>query len=197
MSEAVSAGQGGHAKRRNEWSLSARTEDPDGTRSLAAALAGHSRPGDLVLLVGGLGAGKTVFAQGFASGLGVDGPVTSPTFTLVRQYPCARPGPVRQLVHADLYRLDHLAEVVDLALPELIEGHAVALVEWGDAGAPVFGDSALEVALTPEGRRQVSDGGPEPRTVVLSARGPAWSDRRSAIAAALEPFALARSGDTR
>jgi tRNA threonylcarbamoyladenosine biosynthesis protein TsaE len=197
MSEAVSAGQGGHAKRRNEWSLSARTEDPDGTRSLAAALAGHSRPGDLVLLVGGLGAGKTVFAQGFASGLGVDGPVTSPTFTLVRQYPCGRPGPVRQLVHADLYRLDHLAEVVDLALPELIEGHAVALVEWGDAGAPVFGDSALEVALTPEGRRQVSDGGPEPRTVVLSARGPAWSDRRSAIAAALEPFALARSGDTR
>jgi len=126
------------------WSLGVRTEDPDETRRLAAALAGESRPGDLVLLVGGLGAGKTVFAQGFASGLGVAGPVTSPTFTLVRQYPCTRPGPVRQLVHADLYRLDHLAEVADLALPELIEGQAVALVEWGDAGAPVaLGDGEL------------------------------------------------------
>ena len=86
---------------------------------------------------------------------------------------------------------------MDLALPELIEGHAVALVEWGDAGAPVFGDSALEVVLTPEPRRQVSDGGPEPRTVVLSARGPGWSGRRSAIAAALEPFTLTGPGDTR
>lgn len=176
-----------------EWSLCARTEDANGTRSLAAALAGQSRPGDLVLLVGGLGAGKTVFAQGFGAGLGVDGPVTSPTFTLVRQYPCAGPGSVRQLVHADLYRLDHLAEVADLALPELIEGQAVALVEWGDVGAPVLGDSALEVALTPCGDR--SDGGAEPRTVVLSARGPAWSDRRDSVAAALEPFAAPRPAD--
>lgn len=180
------------------WSLGVRTEDPDETRRLAAALAGESRPGDLVLLVGGLGAGKTVFAQGFASGLGVAGPVTSPTFTLVRQYPCTRPGPVRQLVHADLYRLDHLAEVADLALPELIEGQAVALVEWGDAGAPVLGESALEVALTPDERGTSSDGDAEPRSVVLSARGPGWADRADAIAAVLEPFAVTRlTGDAR
>ena len=180
------------------WSLRTRTEGPEETRRLAAALAGQSRPGDLVLLVGGLGAGKTVFAQGFASGLGVDGPVTSPTFTLVRQYPCAGPGPVRQLVHADLYRLDHLSEVVDLALPELIEGQAVALVEWGDVGAPVLGESALTVGLTPEGGRLSGEGGAEPRSVVMSARGPGWVDRVDAIAAALEPFAPSGlTGDVR
>jgi len=174
------------------WSLRARTEGPEETRRLAAALAGQSRPGDLVLLVGGLGAGKTVFAQGFASGLGVDGPVTSPTFTLVRKYPCAGSGPVRQLVHADLYRLDHLSEVVDLALPELIEGQAVALVEWGDVGSPVLGENALTVALSPEEGRASSEGGAEPRSVVLSARGPGWVERVDAIAAALEAFAAIR-----
>jgi tRNA threonylcarbamoyladenosine biosynthesis protein TsaE len=180
------------------WSLRTRTEGPEETRRLAAAVAGESRPGDLVLLVGGLGAGKTVFAQGFASALGVDGPVTSPTFTLVRQYRCAGPGPVRQLVHADLYRLDHLSEVADLALPELIEGQAVALVEWGDVGAPVLGESALEVALSAEVGPASSEGGAEPRSVVLSARGPGWVDRLDAIAAVLEPFALIRlTGDAR
>lgn len=177
------------------WSLRLRTEDPEGTRALAGALAGQSRPGDLVLLVGGLGAGKTVFAQGFARGLGVDGPVTSPTFTLVRQYACAAAAPVRQLVHADLFRLDHLAEVTDLALPELIEGQAVALVEWGDVGAPVLGDSALEVALRAEAGPGRGDGA-EPRTVELSARGPGWSDRRDAVAGALAPFAAGRAVGT-
>lgn len=190
MSEAVCPGESRHGRRPVEWLLTARTEDPEGTRTLAAALAGQSRPGDLILLVGGLGAGKTVFAQGFAFGLGVDGPVTSPTFTLVRQYRCTRPGPVRQLIHADLYRLDHLAEVVDLALPELIEGQAVALVEWGNVGAPVLGDSALEVALTPGDSR--GDGDAETRMLVVSGRGPGWSERRGEIAAALEPFATRR-----
>ena len=119
--------------------------------------------------------------------------MTSPTFTLVRQYQCAGPGPVRQLVHADLYRLDHLTEVADLALPELIEGQAVALVEWGDAGAPVLGESALEVALAPTDSDRRRDGGAEPRTVDLAARGPAWAGRRDEIAAALRPFAAGQS----
>jgi tRNA threonylcarbamoyladenosine biosynthesis protein TsaE len=174
------------------WSLCARTERPDATRALAGALARESRPGDLVLLVGSLGAGKTVFAQGFAAGLGVRGPVTSQTFTLVRQYPCAGDGQVRQLVHADLYRLDHLAEVADLALPELIEGGAVALVEWGDAGAPVLGASALEVELTRGDGGDVGEA--EPRTLVFSGRGPGWSQRRAAVAAALAPFGVPETG---
>src|ERR1017187_4119102 len=82
--------------------MCARTQEANAAGSLAAALAGQSRPRDLGLLVGGLGAVKAVFAPGLGDGLGVDGPVTSPTFTLVRQYPCAGPGSVRQLVHADL-----------------------------------------------------------------------------------------------
>jgi tRNA threonylcarbamoyladenosine biosynthesis protein TsaE len=147
------------------WSAEGATAGAGRTRALAAALAAVARPGDVVLLVGGLGAGKTTFAQGFARGLGIEGPVTSPTFTLVRQYPVpdAGTGAVRQLVHADVYRLDSLGEVADLALPELLDGDAVALVEWGDAAAP----------------------GDDDRTVRVVARGARWADRREAVAAAL------------
>ncbi len=166
------------------WSLSVHTDDPGGTRGLGAALAGTVRPGDLVLLVGPLGAGKTVLAQGFAAALGVEGPVTSPTFTLVRQYECAPGAPVRQLLHADLYRLDRLAEVGDLGLPELLEEDAVALVEWGDVGAPVLGDSAIEVTLRPE-PDEGADPSAERRTITLAGRGPGWADRRDAVAEAV------------
>ena len=85
-------------------------------------------------------AGKTAFAQGFAAALGVEGPVTSPTFTLVRQYRCGPASPVELLIHADVYRTGSLGEVVDLALAELVEERAVALVEWGDMAAPALGD---------------------------------------------------------
>ena len=111
------------------------------------ALAGLCRPGDVVLLVGDLGAGKTVFAQGFAAALGVPGPVTSPTFALVRHYRCGRDSPVGTLIHADVYRTGSLDEVADLALAELVEEDAVALVEWGELAAPALGESALEMAL--------------------------------------------------
>ena len=102
-----------------------------GTRALAAALAPVCRPGDVLLLSGDLGAGKTTFAQGFAPALGVDEPVTSPTFTLVRLRGRAGPTGVRTLLHADVYRLDHLGEIADLGLGQLVEDGAVALVEWG------------------------------------------------------------------
>ena len=138
------------------WSVTVRTESAEGTRALASALAACCGPGDVVLLVGGLGAGKTTFAQGFARGLGIAGPVTSPTFTLVRQYPVPPGAPVAQLVHADVYRLESLAEVADLGLAELLEPTApgtgaVALVEWGDVAAPVLGDDGLTVTLRPPG----------------------------------------------
>ena len=119
------------------------TASAEGTRSVAGRLAAAARPGDVVLLVGGLGAGKTTFAQGFARALGVEGPVTSPTFTLVRQYPCR----LGLLLHADVYRLEQLAEVEDLALPELVEEGGVALVEWGDVAAPVLGPVACTVRI--------------------------------------------------
>lgn len=168
------------------WSLRTDSRSPAETRALAGALAAVSRPGDLVILAGGLGAGKTVFAQGFAAALGVEGPVTSPTFTLVRQYRCGGRGGIGQLVHADLYRLDHLAEVADLALAELLEEAAVGLVEWGDVAAPVLGHSVLEVMLArPRGA------GEDHRAVTVSGRGPRWADRRPDVAAALAPFGVA------
>ena len=125
------------------WMLPARSASPDATRALAARLAGVARRGDVIVLQGSLGAGKTTFAQGFARGLGVEGPVTSPTFTLVRQYPCA----LGQLVHVDVYRLDRLAEVADLGLADLVE-EGVALVEWGDAARPALGPVTWTVDIT-------------------------------------------------
>ena len=85
------------------------TDSPEATRALAAVVAVRCVPGDVLLLSGDLGAGKTTFAQGFGRALGILEPVTSPTFTLVRQYGCRGPGGIRQLLHADVYRLEQLA----------------------------------------------------------------------------------------
>jgi tRNA threonylcarbamoyladenosine biosynthesis protein TsaE len=130
------------------WPLEVTTGSVEETKSVAARLARLVRAGDVVLLVGDLGAGKTAFAQGFAAALGVAGPVTSPTFALVRQYRCRPGAPVGTLLHADVYRTGSVAEVADLALAELVEEDAVAVVEWGDVAAPALGESALEVTLS-------------------------------------------------
>lgn len=116
-----------------------------------------------MFLTGELGAGKTTLAQGIGMGLGVADPVTSPTFTLVRTYPCPPPAdpapgpdsgdeaapPVRAFLHADLYRLEHTGEIADLAIGELVEDGAVAVVEWGEVAAPVLGADAMSVRLEP------------------------------------------------
>jgi tRNA threonylcarbamoyladenosine biosynthesis protein TsaE len=141
-------------------------------------VAALCRSGDVVLLVGDLGAGKTVFAQGFAAALGVAGPVTSPTFALVRQYRCGQESPVAVLIHADVYRTGSLDEVADLALAELVEENAVALVEWGELAAPALGDSALEITLVAPDPL----GAPERRLLTLVGRG-RWADRSEAVAA--------------
>lgn len=175
------------------WPVETETATAEGTRVAAAALGALARPGDVVLLVGGLGAGKTTFAQGFARALGVQGPVTSPTFTLVRQYRCAGVDGVRQLLHADVYRLDSLAEVEDLALAELVEDAGVALVEWGDAAAPALGADPLRVVLArpgqpggpPAGPADPAPGADEPRRLTVGGGGSRWAGRRAALAAAL------------
>jgi len=162
----------------------ARTSSPEGTRLLAAALAGELAAGDLLLLVGALGAGKTTFTQGLARGLGVSDPVTSPTFTLVRAYRCAA-GPVRTLLHADLYRLDRLQDVVDLGLGEMVEDDSVAVVEWGDVAASVFGPETLTVELA--AGAPTGSGDDEERIVTLRLGG-TWSGRRSSLEARLGPW---------
>jgi tRNA threonylcarbamoyladenosine biosynthesis protein TsaE len=128
--------------------LCLRTSEASDTRSLAAALAGALACGDIVVLCGELGAGKTTFAQGVAAGLGVREAVTSPTFTLLRPYACASPtATVHTLWHADLYRLERVSDVEELGIDELVEDDAVAVVEWGDVVGPLFGDGRLEVRL--------------------------------------------------
>ena len=166
------------------WPVQAVTGSPDETRALAAALAPLCRAGDVVLLVGDLGAGKTVFAQGFAAALGVPAPVTSPTFALVRHYRCGVDSAVRTLIHADVYRTGSVAEVTDLALAELVEEDAVALVEWGNMAAPALGESALEVTLVvPEALTS-----PDARGVSVLGRG-RWAERAGEVAAVLDPVA--------
>ncbi len=166
------------------WPLVCATDSPAATRELAGRVAPLCRAGDVVLLVGDLGAGKTVFAQGFAAALGVAGPVTSPTFALVRQYRCAAASPVGTLIHADVYRTGSLDEVVDLALAELVEEDAVALVEWGDLAAPALGESALQVAIAAPD----PVGSPERRAVTMIGRG-RWEDRSEEVAAVLQVVA--------
>ena len=102
------------------------TGSPAGTEAAASGLARHVRRGDLLLLEGEMGSGKTTFVRGLARGLGVSGDVMSPTFQLVRVYR----GSV-QLAHVDLYRLERAGELADLGLDELLDEGAV-VVEWGE-----------------------------------------------------------------
>jgi tRNA threonylcarbamoyladenosine biosynthesis protein TsaE len=150
--------------------VNARTKSVDDTRALAAEVAPLARAGDILLLSGDLGVGKTAFIQGFARGLGVVGPVTSPTFTLVRPYQ----GRLR-LLHADVYRLDRLQEVVDLGLVEqLDDSAAVACVEWGDLAEPVLPADFLEVQLAYTESE-------DERLLRFRAIGPSWAARRGAL----------------
>lgn len=158
--------------------ITAATSSISQTRELAAALAELARPGDLFLLVGDLGAGKTAFTQGFGAALGVQEPITSPTFTLARVYRGRL-----ELNHLDVYRLAQLDEVLDLGLQELLDGDAVTVIEWGDAIAPALGADYLEVRL---GYGADDDD----RIVVLRPVGGRWAARTRALTRAVEPWAV-------
>ncbi len=123
------------------------TADPSATERAGEEFARLLRPGDVVLLSGPLGAGKTTFVRGLARGLGVLERATSPTFTMVREHRCHNDLGIVTLHHADVYRIQSLDEVVDLALGELVEEAAVAVVEWGELAAPVFGEDVLTVFI--------------------------------------------------
>lgn len=154
------------------------------THAIAAAVAGLARPGDMIVLAGEMGSGKTAFAQGFGRALGVTEPITSPTFTLVHSYDCGR----ITLHHADLYRLERTAEVADLALVELAEFDGIVLVEWGDVAGASLGDH-LEVRLDVDTDALLSgDGDEELRSIELTAVGQSWSRRWDRLNTALEPY---------
>lgn len=102
-------------------------------------------PGDIILLTGRLGAGKTTFTKGVARALGVKERVTSPTFTMVRQHVCHNSQGIETLHHGDMYRIESAGEVADLAIGELVEEAGVALVEWGELAAEIFGPRAISI----------------------------------------------------
>jgi len=141
----------------------------DETRAIGAGLARLLRGGDVVLLVGSLGAGKTTLVQGVVTALGSPEAATSPTFTLARTYNTSPP-----VTHVDLWRLEHLQEVVDLALEELLDDGGVVLAEWGEAAEPLLGGDALVVRLA---------WGPsdEERTLTFEARGSTWTEREARL----------------
>jgi tRNA threonylcarbamoyladenosine biosynthesis protein TsaE len=156
--------------------ITLRTTSVEETKAVAASLASLARPGDLIVLAGEMGSGKTAFAQGFAAGLGVLDPVTSPTFTLVHAYE----GRLR-VYHADLYRLERMAELADLALGELLDDDdAVVLVEWGDVVSGALGGDLMTVRLEWE-----ADDEPDLRLVSISAAGDGWTGRWPRVQSAL------------
>jgi tRNA threonylcarbamoyladenosine biosynthesis protein TsaE len=119
------------------------TRDAQETESLGAALGKTLRAGDVVVLTGDLGAGKTTFAKGVARALGVREPVTSPTFTIVQEYDGDLP-----VAHVDVYRLERVQELHDLGFEELLDGRVV-LIEWGESVAAVLPRDRVEVTLEP------------------------------------------------
>ncbi|TQS46397.1 tRNA (adenosine(37)-N6)-threonylcarbamoyltransferase complex ATPase subunit type 1 TsaE [Cryptosporangium phraense] len=147
---------------------------PSDTQALGAALAPVLRAGDLIVLVGPLGAGKTQLAQGIGAGLGVRGAVTSPTFVISRVHP---PDPSRggrlPLVHADAYRLGTIAEVDDLDLDADVES-AVTVVEWGAGLVEQLTSGYLEIRLDRDDDSDV-------RTATLVPHGSDWADRLAAL----------------
>jgi tRNA threonylcarbamoyladenosine biosynthesis protein TsaE len=139
---------------------------PGDTRALGVELAGELRPGDLIVLVGPLGAGKTALTQGIGQGLGVREPVTSPTFVIARVHTGGR----LPLVHVDAYRLGSVADVDDLDLDASAD-ESVTVVEWGQGLVEQLADEHLEVRLD---RRD-----DDVRTAVLVPHGAGWAQRLS------------------
>jgi tRNA threonylcarbamoyladenosine biosynthesis protein TsaE len=145
------------------------TRDAATTRQLAARLAAVARPGDLLCLVGDLGAGKTQFAKGFAVGLGITDTVSSPTFVLMAEYE----GRLR-LFHLDLYRIDDAADALAGGLLDERQLDGVTLVEWAERLGRALPVSRLDVVI---------DGtGDEPRRIALRSADPAYGRYLEAVA---------------
>jgi tRNA threonylcarbamoyladenosine biosynthesis protein TsaE len=149
-------------------------------RYLGELLSCLLRAGDLVVLSGPLGAGKTTLAQGIGAGLGVRGQVTSPTFVIARVHPSLGAGP--DLVHADAYRLSSRAEVDDLDLDADL-ATAVTVVEWGDGLVEDLADSFLVISIElGAGPTTAAEAEAGPRTVRVTGSGTRWQRPESVAA---------------
>ena len=125
------------------------TQSPEGTREIGERLGKLAEPGDVILLVGDLGAGKTCLTQGIAWGLDIEGYISSPSFVLVKQYTGRL-----TLYHMDLYRLDMIEEIADLGLDDYLYGSGVSVVEWAQKGLDVLPAEYLLIRLQPIGETE-------------------------------------------
>ena len=163
-----------------------RTHSVEATREVAAALEPLLGAGDVILLSGDLGAGKTAFVQGLAAALGVQEPVTSPTFTLAASYE----GRLR-LHHLDFYRLDNLAEVLDLDLPELLEDVATICIEWGEVVVPELPRDFLRIRIELGHIEDLDDA----RVLEIEAIGPSWVARQEQLITAWSQWLSTETGE--
>jgi len=157
------------------------THDAAQTEAVGEAVGSQLRAGDLVVLTGDLGAGKTTFAKGLARALGVEQTVTSPTFTIVQEYEGRVP-----LAHVDVYRLERIQELHDFGFEELLE-ERVTVVEWGEAIAAVLPRDRIDVRIGP-------GADDDDRVVEVVAGGAAWARRRAALEAALDAVSAVPGG---
>jgi tRNA threonylcarbamoyladenosine biosynthesis protein TsaE len=173
-----------------------RTASADETRAVGAAIASCLAPGDIVVLGGDLGSGKTTIAQGIGAGLGVTEPIVSPTFAIVREYEGRVP-----VAHVDVYRLDRVQELNDLGIEEILDGTRVVLVEWGELVAPVLVGDGARIAVRlrhPELASEVGRDGEEPidddvRIIEVTAdTSPGTEAVAARLAVALEAFTTER-----
>ncbi len=135
----------------------------DATRAVAAGIARRATPGTVVALIGDLGAGKTCFVQGLAAGLGVEGPVTSPTFVLIAEHAGRLP-----LYHVDLYRTESLGEIRALGLEEILDGAGLTAIEWAEKVEPLLPSRTVRV--------WIRGAGDETRTLEIDGVPPDWVD---------------------
>ncbi|MFK0001884.1 tRNA (adenosine(37)-N6)-threonylcarbamoyltransferase complex ATPase subunit type 1 TsaE [Paenarthrobacter sp. NPDC090522] len=170
------------------WERSVKVTTSDQTHALAAALGGVLEAGDLLVLTGELGAGKTTFTQGLGEGLGVRSGIISPTFVLVRIHPNLPDGPRPggpDLVHVDAYRLESSGEIDDIDLENTMDT-SVTVVEWGRDRVEHLSESRLDVDLHRSVGGEAAPGGQvldfdtedddEPRTIVFRGFGPRWRE---------------------
>lgn len=161
-------------ERQRPADLTATTASAEQTQAIAATLGAAARAGDVLVLAGDLGAGKTTFTKGFGAALGVTDHITSPTFTLAREYPGRL-----TLHHLDVYRLDQLDQVLDLALPELLESGGVVVIEWGDTILPALPPNFLDLRIG-------FGEGDDDRVLEFRAVGPSWVARLEQIKADID-----------
>lgn len=148
------------------------------TKSLGGLLAPLLVPGDVLVMSGDLGAGKTTFVQGLAKGLGIVERVTSPTFVLMKEYQGGR----FPLMHLDVYRLGKVQEVIDLGIDEYLDPSYVVVVEWGDKVEPLLPQDHLTIELVHEGG--------DVRNITLTGKGAPWAGRMASIKQMIEGLGI-------